>query len=1454
MEFVALYLSLILKKGRSNIANCTISVFQSLGVVTGIRKLVLGAGCWVVFAFTASGQCLFTATASSTPILCNGETSTITIVASTGGVIPYTYSFNGVIQVGNGVFSGIPAGINYSWSVTDANNCSPAVSGNITISQPDLLLPGTINTNLSQFCLGGRGVIGGDIPDYIQASGGSGNLIYTWQIDIGCTNSFTDIPGANSPSYTPDPPTSLGSTCYRRKVTDGNGCEAFTGVKTFEVFPDLVSQSIIPSPSNLAVCAGTQVSATFTGGSGGFMGGYTDIYEYSTNSGVNWISYVSGQQISTVGLSGTDVLRIRTRREAYGVDGCNWGDYVIVSWKVNPLPVATISSSGPTTFCQGGSVILTSSTSSSYLWNTGATTQSITVGTSGSYSITVTDANGCSSTSSATSVIVNPLPTPTITPGGPTTFCEGGSVILTSSAASSYLWNTGATTQSITVSASGSYSVTVTDPNGCSATSAATSVTVNQLPTPAITPGGPTTFCQGGSVILTSSASSSYLWNTGATTQSITVGTSGSYSVTVTDANGCSATSAATSVTVNPLPTTTITPGGPTTFCQGGSVILTSSVASSYLWNTGATTQSITISASGSYSVTVTDANGCSATSAATSVTVNPLPTPAITPGGPTTFCQGGSVILTSSAGSSYLWNTGATTQSITVSTSGAYSVTVTDGNTCSATSAATSVTVNPLPTPTITPGGPTTFCQGGSVVLTSSVASSYMWNTGATTQSITVSTSGAYSVTVTDGNTCSAISAATSVTINALPTASINYAGNPFCTSLVSATPTVTVLTGGPFTATSFSSTAGLSINTSTGVITPGSSTPGTYTVTYSFTGANGCVAYPVTTSVTITNAPAATINYSGSPFCRSVSTAQSVTRTGTAGGTYSASPAGLSISSATGAITPSSSTAGTYTVTYTIAASGGCALFTTTTSVIITSVPTATISYAGTPFCTSILTVRPVTLAGTGAYSGGTFSSTSGLSIDPSTGGITPSSSTAGTYTITYTIPASGGCAAVPVTTSVTISTAPAATINYAGSPFCRSVSTAQSVTRTGTPGGTYSASPAGLTMNSATGAITPSSSTAGTYTVTYTIAASGGCALFTTTTAVIITSVPTATISYAGTPFCTSIVTTRPVTLTGTGAYTGGTFSSTSGLSIDPSTGGITPSSSTAGTYTITYTIPASGGCAAVPVTTSVTISTAPAATINYAGSPFCRSVSTAQSVTRTGTAGGTYSASPAGLSISSATGAITPSSSTAGTYTVTYTIAASGGCALFTTTTSVIITSVPTATISYAGTPFCTSIVTTRPVTLTGTGAYTGGTFSSTSGLSIDPSTGGITPSSSTAGTYTITYTIPASGGCAAVPVTTSVTISTAPAVTINYAGSPFCRSVSTAQSVTRTGTPRRYIFSITCRFNNELCHWCYNAKLQYCRNLYSDIYYCSIRWLCNFFYKYISNYFCRPNDC
>ena len=331
--------------------------------------------------------------------------------------------------------------------------------------------------------------------------------------------------------------------------------------------------------------------------------------------------------------------------------------------------------------------------------------------------------------------------------------------------ASGIVTGVAAGTVTITYTAAGS--------GGCANVTSELVMTVNPLPVISITPDGALTFCDGGSVKLTATAGSSYLWSTPTdnTNQDITVTTSGIYTVTVTDANGCSATIGET-VTVNPLPTTTITPGGPTTFCQGGSVILTApSGATSYLWNTGATSQSITAVASGSYTVTVTKL-GCSATSIGTTVTVKPKPNaPTLNAGGPVTFCEGGNVILTASGGISYQWYKngvlidGATANTLNVTEGGNYqALTINDGCTSNL-SNGIPVVVNTVETPVITSaGGRTTICNGSTIVLSAPLGSTslnYQWYRdgeaidGANSRTYQASVVGDYKVKITTAAGC---------------------------------------------------------------------------------------------------------------------------------------------------------------------------------------------------------------------------------------------------------------------------------------------------------------------------------------------------------------------------------------------------------------------------------------------------------------------------------------------------------------------------------------------------------------------------------------------------------------------------------------------------------------------------------------------------------------------------
>jgi hypothetical protein len=216
-----------------------------------------------------------------------------------------------------------------------------------------------------------------------------------------------------------------------------------------------------------------------------------------------------------------------------------------------------------------------------------------------------------------------------------------------------------------------------------------------------ITPVGSTTFCAGNSVTLTAGGGNTYSWSNGSSNQSITISNGATYTVTVTDANNCTAT-ASQVVTVNSLPGNGVNVSGNTTFCSGGSVTLTAQGTGTYLWSNSATNKSITVNQGGSYTVTVTSANNCTASSAPVNVTVNQTPTAGISAGGLTAFCQGGSVVLTASGGGSYNWNTGSSSQSITVTNGATYTVTVSNGN-CTA-SATQNVTVYPTPSVSINP------------------------------------------------------------------------------------------------------------------------------------------------------------------------------------------------------------------------------------------------------------------------------------------------------------------------------------------------------------------------------------------------------------------------------------------------------------------------------------------------------------------------------------------------------------------------------------------------------------------------------------------------------------------------------------------------------------------------------------------------------------------------------
>ncbi|MCS7073310.1 MAG: hypothetical protein NZ108_02470, partial [Bacteroidia bacterium] len=490
------------------------------------------------------------------------------------------------------------------------------------------------------------------------------------------------------------------------------------------------------------------------------------------DAGAGFVSYEWTDGFSIVSTSRTYTASATANYSVTVTDanGCLGADTTSVT--VIPPPSPVITAGGSTTICPGSSVTLDAGAGySSYLWSNGATTRTINASSPASYTVTVSTSCG-SGTSDPVTVNLHPAPNPTITAGGPTTFCQGDSVLLSTQSFVSYSWSNGANTQSQFVRNPGNYTVTVTDGNGCQGTSPGTLVTVHN---PTITPSGPTTFCAGGSVTLTAPDGYSYLWNTGATSRSITVTSSGSYHVTVT--SGISCTSSPVVVTVNPRPDAIITPSGPTTFCEGGSVTLNANLGETYYqWYDGFDTYygtSIVVSSTSNWQLTVGNGFGCYRTSPVTSVVEHDNPAPIITPSGPTTFCAGGSVLLSTTSYVSYDWKRNGTTvstaSSFTANTAGNYTVTVVDGNGCTGISANTPVTVNTVPLDTVHVRGATTFCQGDTVFLTAAAGTSWLWSNGDTTQQIAVLTSGVYTCNVT--NACgTTTSVSTNVTVHPSP------------------------------------------------------------------------------------------------------------------------------------------------------------------------------------------------------------------------------------------------------------------------------------------------------------------------------------------------------------------------------------------------------------------------------------------------------------------------------------------------------------------------------------------------------------------------------------------------------------------------------------------------------------------------------------------------------------
>ena len=318
------------------------------------------------------------------------------------------------------------------------------------------------------------------------------------------------------------------------------------------------------------------------------------------------------------------------------------------------------------------------------------------------------------------------------------------------------------------VATSGLYSVTVTDDIACSA-SASRNVYIE--PTPFVSLGNDTTQCGGTITLDAGNPGDLYSWNDGESTQIITVGSSNSYNVTVTDPNSnCTAVSGL-NVQINPVPVVNL--GNDITQCGGSITLNAGNPGSVFMWSDGTTGETTVATTSGLYSVTVTNGLNCASTD---SVNLYIQTVPSVCLSQNITQCGGTVTLDAGNPGYNYLWSTNGTTQTIQVSVSGIYYVTVTSPVNGCPTADSISVTIDTIPVVNL--GSDTTQCGGSITLNAGSAGSTYLWSDNSTSQTLVVTASGIYRVTVTNGNDCTA-TGAISVTINPVPVITLTLPAN---------------------------------------------------------------------------------------------------------------------------------------------------------------------------------------------------------------------------------------------------------------------------------------------------------------------------------------------------------------------------------------------------------------------------------------------------------------------------------------------------------------------------------------------------------------------------------------------------------------------------------------------------------------------------------------------------
>jgi Concanavalin A-like lectin/glucanases superfamily/SprB repeat/Secretion system C-terminal sorting domain len=557
--------------------------------------------------------------------------------------------------------------------------------------------------------------------------------------------------------------------------------------------------TVVANVTSNAVCAGQSVTLNGSGAS-----------SYSWNNGVSNGVAITPTSTNTYTVTGTDA------------NGCSNTATKTITVNANP----TVNLGGNQSTCNPSLILDAGNVGSNYVWNTGATSQTLNITTSGNYKVTVTNPNGCSKSDSAT-ITLNSALTANLTPNT-NAVCLGSPVINLIGSPSGGTFTSNAPSGVFSPSTAGTFMVSYSVTNVCGTATANATINVNALPIVSAT-ASINSICAGQSVTLNGTGAATYTWNNGAVNNvSFSPSTTTSYTIIGTDVNGCT-NQDSTTIIVNALPTVTAT-ASDDTICAGNSTIINASgTATTYAWSNGVISGiPFSPSNTNTYTVTGTDANGCSNTTTQT-IVVNA--NPVVSLGGNQSTCSSSLVLDAGNPGSTYLWNNGTTSQTISVSSNGAYSVLVTNAASCTDNDTAV-ITLNSTLVANLTPNI-SSVCEGAPAISLIGNPAGGAFSSNAIGGLFNPTVAGTFTASYIISNVCGTDTASATIAVNANPVASLTA---PF-TTLCAGTPVT--LTGLPSGGT-YSVASGSASSLVGNVFN--AANVGSYSIAYSTTNAANC------------------------------------------------------------------------------------------------------------------------------------------------------------------------------------------------------------------------------------------------------------------------------------------------------------------------------------------------------------------------------------------------------------------------------------------------------------------------------------------------------------------------------------------------------------------------------------------------------------------------------------